>query len=124
MVWPTSDASVEDVPAGAVVAVDVVVVVGEALEVGAELEGVAAAGPGHVVEQLHDLAALHAGIARAGGHEAVDEHLRSFRPLGVGLGDDRGEAGLRQQVGGGVALRLGGVLGVEAAAELVEQPWR
>ena len=73
--------AVEDIPAGAVVAVDVVVVVGEALEVGAELEGVVAAGPGHVVERLNDLAALHAGIARAGGHESVDEHLRSFRPL-------------------------------------------
>ena len=114
--------AVEDVPAGAVVAEDVVVVVGEALEVDAEFEGVVAAGPGDVVEGLNDLAALHAGIARAGGHETVDEHLRRFGPFGVGLGN--GEAGLRQQRRGGVALRLRGVLGVEAGAEFVEQPRR
>ena len=111
--------AVEDIPAGAVVAEDVVVVVGEALEVRAEFEGVLAVRPGDVVERLNDLAALHAGVARAGGHESVDEHLRRFRPVGVGLGN--GESGLREQRGGGVALRLGGVLRVEAAAKLVEQ---
>ena len=77
-------------------------------------------GPGDVVEQLDDLAALRAGIARAGGHESIDEHLRRFRPLRVGL-RNAGEAGLRSSVSGGVALRLRCVLRVEAAAKFVQQ---
>ena len=93
--------------------------VADALEVGAEFEGVLAGRPAHVVERLDDLAALHAGVARAGGHEAVDEYLRRLRPVEIGL--KYGESGLTENVGRGVALRLRGVLGVVAAAKLVEQ---
>ena len=76
--------------------------------------------PGDVVESLDNLAALHAGIACAGRHEAVDQHLRRFRPIRVGLRNG-GDAGLRQQRVGGVALRLRRVLRVEAGAKFVEQ---
>ncbi len=93
--------------------------IGEALEIDAELESVLGVRPGDVVEGLDDLAALHAGISCAGGHEAVDEHLRSLRVFRAGL--RHGEAGLREQRVGGVALRFRGVLLVEAGAELVEE---
>ena len=114
-------AAVEDVPAGAVVAVDVVVVIGEAHEVRAKFEGMRVAGPRHVVQELHDFAALHPRIACPGGHEAVDEHLRGLGPLRVGLGNDRGESRFGQQTGGRVALCLRCVLSIEAAAKLVQQ---
>ena len=78
--------------------------------------------PGQVVERLHNLAALHAGVARAGGHEPVDEHLRRLGPAQVRLRD--AEPGLRQQRGGRVTLSLRGVLRVVAAAEFVQQVGR
>ena len=112
--------SVEDIPTGAVVAEDVVVVVGDPLEVGAELEGVLSRGPAQVVERLNDLAALHAGVARARGHEAVDEHLRRLGPGEIGL--ENGGARLAEDCRGRIALCLRSVLRVVAAAKFVEQP--
>jgi len=114
--------SVEDIPAGAVVSENVVVVIGDALEVRAKFEGMFSRRPTDVVECLNNLAALHAGVARAGGHESVDEHLRRLGPAQVRLRD--AEPGLRQQRGGRVTLSLRGVLRVVAAAEFVQQVGR
>ena len=50
--------------------------IGEPPEIRAEFECMFAGSPGQIIQNLYYLAALHAGIAGAGGHEAVDQHLR------------------------------------------------
>ena len=111
--------AVKDVPTRAVVPVDILIVVADALEVRAKLEGVFAVRPGQVVQRLNNLPALHSGVARAGGHIAVNQHLRRLRPLQIRLRNS--QAGLRQERGGRVTLCLRGMLRVKAAAELIQQ---
>ena len=89
---------VKNIPARTIVPIDILVVITDALEVRAEFEGMLAVRPGHIVQRLNNLPALHSGVARAGGHIARDQHLRRFRPLQIRLWN--GQAGLRQQRGG------------------------
>ena len=68
---------------------------------------------------MDDLAALPRGIAAASGHEAVDQYLRSFRPVEVRLRNR--ESRLLQQLAGTVELIRGSVLRIESASKFIQE---